>query len=56
MLTFRTSNRGRYAKAMRHMLDHPERYKVAVYGRDYSADLKDSVDGCGWYIQYTRLS
>ena len=56
MLIFRTSNRGRYAKAMRHLLDHPERYEVTTHGRDYSACLKDKAAGCGWYIQYLKLA
>lgn len=56
MLTFRTSNRGRYAKALRHLSNHPERYAVTVYGRDYSADLKNKATGYGWYIQYLKLA
>lgn len=54
MFTFRTANRSRYAKAVRLMFDHPERYEVISRGRDYSADIKDSAAGCGWYIDYMR--
>ena len=54
MFVFRASKRDRYAKAMRHMLTHPERYELICYGRDYSADLKDPAAGCGWYIHYLR--
>ena len=51
MFIFRTSNRTRYARAVRHMMDHPERYEVISRGRDYSADIKGPA-GCGWYIHY----
>lgn len=53
MLIFRSSKRERYAKALRHMLEHPERYKVITRGRDYGADSIDCAAGCGWYITYT---
>ena len=46
MFIFRTSNRTRYARAVRHMMDHPERYEVISRGRDYSADIKGPA-GCG---------
>lgn len=55
MFVFRTSNRGRYAKAVRHMFNHPERYEVIACGRDYAADIKDRAAGCGWYIHYLKL-
>ena len=31
MFIFRTSNRTRYARAVRHMMDHPERYEAVSY-------------------------
>mgnify|MGYP006892021731 FL=1 len=54
MFIFRTSNRTRYARAVRHMMDHPERYEVISRGRDYSADIKGPA-GCGWYIHYLKV-
>lgn len=56
MLTFRTSNRGRYAKVLRHMFNHPEKYDVFCRGKDYGATDKDPTYGCGWYIDYFKLS
>ena len=54
LYTSRTSNRTRYARAVRHMMDHPERYEVISKGRDYSADIKGPA-GCGWYIHYLKV-
>lgn len=56
MFIFRTISRERYAKAYRHMLNHPERYYVLGRGRDYGADLKNRASGCGWYIHYLILT
>lgn len=55
-LTFRTSNRERYAKAVSHMFCHPEKYIVIVRGRDYSAASKDEKRGCGFYVRYKKLA
>ena len=54
MFIFRTSNRTRYARAVRHMMDHPERDEVISRGRDYSADIKGPA-GCGWDIHYLKV-
>ncbi len=56
LLTFRLTNRDRWKRALNHFFNHPERYKVVVYGKDYNAIFKDPTAGCGWYIQYTRNS
>lgn len=52
MFLLNFSHRHVYAKALRHMLEHPERYEIASFGRDYSAGVKDLAAGCGWYIHY----
>ena len=51
-LTFRASKRERYVTAIKHMWNHPERYKVIVRGKDYGACIQDKRYGCGWYIEY----
>ncbi len=56
MYVFRTISRARYARAMRHMMDHPEKYSFISFGRDYSADLKNKAEGCGWYIHYLLVA
>lgn len=55
MFVFRASKRERYAKALCHILNHPERYKVTSRGQDYGAVLHDPAAGCGWYIEYRKL-
>ena len=52
MFVLNFSHRHIYAKALRHMLDHSERYEIVSFGRDYSAGVKDLAAGCGWYIHY----
>lgn len=52
MKTFKTTNRERYATAIRHIMSHPEKYKIIAYGKDYSAVLKNKATGCGWYVDY----
>ena len=54
MFTLRFTNRERYARAVRHIRDHPERYSIIDRGRDYDADLVDPLYGCGWYVSYIR--
>ncbi|WP_251315893.1 hypothetical protein [Flintibacter muris] len=54
MFVLRFSKRSRYARALRHLWDCPDRYQVISYGRDYSADNKDRAAGCGWYIHYLK--
>ena len=54
MLNF--SHRRIYARTLRHMLKHSERYKIVSFGRDYGAGVKDLAAGCGWYIHYLTAS
>ena len=32
----------------------PDRYQIVVYGRDYSAYIKNHTASCGWYIHYLK--
>lgn len=54
MFVLNFSHRHVYAKALRHMLEHPEQYKIISFGRDYSAGVKDLAAGCGWYVHYLK--
>lgn len=56
MFVLNFSHRHVYAKALRHMLNHSERYEIVSFGRDYSAGVKDLAAGCGWYIHYLTAS
>lgn len=56
-IVMRFSSRARYGRALRHMWNHPERYKVLLRGADYSDDaiLRDKARGCGWYIEFETI-
>lgn len=56
MFVLNFSHRQIYAKALRHMLEHSERYEIVSFGRDYGAGVKDLATGCGWYIHYLTAS
>lgn len=53
---FKTSlrfvNRQRYAKAVKIFLNNSDKYELLNHGKDYSADVKNKIVGCGWYIEY----
>lgn len=55
MAMFRSTSRERYARAVRHMMDHPEIYHIRGRGRDYDADIVNRATGCAWYVWYDRL-
>ena len=56
-IVMRFSSRARYGRALTHLWNHPERYRVLLRGADYSEDaiLRDKARGCGYYIEFEIL-
>ena len=53
MIIIRFTTRERYCKALRHLFENRDKYRIECRGKDYGAKIKAPNAECGWYILFS---